>query len=502
MAEVFGLDFGTTNSLAARVVRRDGAGARAVTYVHEGRPHPSVVLYRGDQVVVGRAAKDQLATVGAGVVGDAVVSPKAQLGRDQPFHVAGASRTPREVVAEILRHVYQDACDQSELTFDEAVVTIPVNMGGRGRRDLRRAAADAGFSIRQFVHEPLAALYAYLRESQDWERRVAELEGKLMLVVDWGGGTLDLTLCQLVDGTVMQLHNSGDSRVGGDVFDDRLRHLVRNGHAKEHGLDVLDPQPGAEAKLVASCEQAKITLSDAADAQVDVLNYLTAERGRHVEVTVSRDDLERLTEDLVLQGLASIDRVLDRGGIEAASLELVLATGGMMGMPVIHHRLRERFGPARVPKVEHGDRLIAKGAAWVAHDERMVRLSKPFEVLLASDSPATLIPETVDLPTRGTQAPYSFGFHCVDPRDGVARFQFLRAVRPGHVQPTDPRIPYCTLFLPVDPSARPLGERLTVQVMIDDDLVAHVSASSDLVRERAEAEIHGLEFGLSLRDLA
>ncbi len=502
MAEIFGLDFGTTNTLAARV-----AGDQAITFVDdELRPHPSVVLYRGEETLVGREAKAQLDSAGAGVIGDAVVSPKAQLGKGQPFHVAGGTREPREVVTEILRHVRDHATRHPTSRaagrgFDEAVMTVPVNMDGRARRELRQAAADAGIPVRQFVHEPLAALYGYLREQSDWRRAMTELEGKLVLVFDWGGGTLDLTLCQLVGGTLVQVHNRGDDRVGGDQFDERLRQLVRRRHAEAHGLDSFDPRAGGEAKLLNRCEQAKITLSTADDAPVFVVNYLALDgAAADVDVTIHRQELEDLAADLVQQGMRSIDAVLHRAGVTDASVELVLATGGMVRMPLIRRRLRERFGPVRVPDVEEGDRLIAKGAAWIAHDGRRLRLAKPFEIMLADESPASLVPTTVDLPTRDTQLSYEFGMNCVDPRDGFARFQFTRPVRPGRTQPTDDRLAYTTLLLPVDTTAAPLVERLTVGVRVDHDLVVHVSARSDLAKEETQMEIHGLEFGLSLAE--
>src|SRR5262249_50706487 len=161
------------------------------------------------------------------------------------------------------------------------------------------------------------------------------------------------------------------------------------------------------------CEQAKITLSTAEDAPVLVLNYVVADgTAADVDVTVTRQELEDLTADIVQQGMNSIDLVLDRAGVTDASIELILATGGMVRMPVIRRRLRERFGPVRVPDVGEGDRLIAKGAAWIAQDGRRLRLAKPFEVLLADDAPATLVGETVDLPTRDSQLSYQFGLHC------------------------------------------------------------------------------------------
>jgi molecular chaperone DnaK (HSP70) len=463
-----------------------------------------VVLYHGDEVLVGRRAKDQLAESGSGVIGGAVLSPKGLLGRGQSINVGGVSREPREVVTEILRHVREQALShpanrETRLTFDEAVMTIPVNMDGRGRRELRSAAADAGILVHQFVHEPLAALYAYLREQQDWRRAITELEGKLILVFDWGGGTLDLTLCQLVGGTLVQIHNRGDGRVGGDQFDERLRALVQRRHADQHNLTSLRHQPGSQAKLLNRSEQAKITLSTGEDAPVFIPNYLVEEGdAADIDLTVTRNELEALTEDLVLQGLQSIDLLFDRAGVSDPAVELVLATGGMIRMPVIRRRLRERFGPIRVPDVEGGDRLIAKGAAWIAHDQRRLRLAKPFELLLANDAPVQLIGERVDLPARDARGVYELGLHCVDPRDGFARFQFLRPVRPGRTQASDDRLPYRTLLLPIDTTAPPLVERLTVSVVIDHDLVANVVARSDLAQEEISAEIHALEFGLAI----
>jgi len=378
-------------------------------------------------------------------------------------------------------------------------MTIPVNMGGRARRELRQAASDAGIRVHQFVHEPLAALYGYLREQPEWRRAMAELEGKLVLVFDWGGGTLDLTLCQLVSGTLVQVHNRGDGRVGGDQFDERLRHLVRRRHAEHYGLEDMRQQPGAEARLLNRCEQAKITLSTSEDAPVFIPSYLATDGpSADVDVTIQRQEIEDLTADIVQQGLSSIDLLLERAGVNDASIELVLATGGMVQMPVIRRRLRERFGPLRVPDIEGGQELIAKGAAWIGHDRQRVRLAKPFELLLANDAPVALVGETVDLPVRDTELVYEFGLHCVDPRDGFARFQFTRPIRPGRAQPTDERLAYRTLLLPIDTTAAPLVERLTVAVRIDHDLVAHVSARSDLAREETGAEIHGLEFGLAL----
>jgi len=328
MAEIFGLDFGTTNTLAAVV----GAGEAIPLTDGEGRSHPSVIQYRGSERIVGKQAKLHL-NEQKGDAPDVVRSPKSFLGKGENIHVGGVSREPREVATDILSFVRKEAQDHDAnrdlgSDFDEAVMTIPVNMDGRGRRELRKAAADAGIRTWQFVHEPLAALYGYLREMPDWQRQITELEGKLILVFDWGGGTLDLTLCRIVGGTVVQLQNRGDNLVGGDLFDDRLRHLARQRHEEKYGLGSAEPQVGAAAQLLDRCEIAKQTLSEAMTAEVFVPNYLAAsDESSHLSVEIEREDVEGLCLDLVNQGLGNIDLLLAQAQVDEKAIEMVLTTG-------------------------------------------------------------------------------------------------------------------------------------------------------------------------------
>jgi molecular chaperone DnaK (HSP70) len=465
-------------------------------------PHPSVVWYPGAEVVVGRRAKQQLADQTIGVVGDVVRSPKRYLGTGETFSVAGIRRTPADVVAEIIAYLKRDAEERAlaDVRFEHAVVTIPVGMDGRARRELRDAVLRGGMRIVQFVHEPLAALYAYLRRQADYSRTVADLEDELLLVFDWGGGTLDLTLCTVAGGTLTQIANLGTERVGGDRFDDLLRNEVRRRHAEQHGITTaLDVLPGAEAKLIEECEHAKIELSTRASWNVFVANYLRSDGPeRTLEVPISRNDLETLARPLVDEGIGAISALLGVVHREPASLALCLATGGMIQMPYIRQRLLEIFGALRLPEIDGGNRIIAEGAAWIAHDERRLRLAKPFEVLLADDSYAALVSEKTDLPTEGRSHVQPFGMYCVDPRDGFARFQFARPRWPGRAQKTDDRISHGTLVVGVDPSAEPLLERLEMKVEIDHDLVVSVDVASSLFGDTDRFEIHDLEFGINL----
>jgi molecular chaperone DnaK len=498
MAEIVGLDFGTTNSLVSFVL---GSRATALTDKANGDlPHPSVVWFHGTDVVVGRRAKAQLNADDDGFAAGIVRSPKAFLGRGESLVVAGVPRPASDVVAEVFRYLRADASDQGH-DFDRAVVTVPVTLDGRGRRELRDAALQAGVRVVQFVHEPLAALYAYLRDQESFGRALSELHDKLVLVFDWGGGTLDLTLCRLSGDTLSQVANLGDRNIGGDRFDERLRNLVVKRHLETLGVRNADIAPGADRTLIQRCEQTKIDLSAQASSTVFVKNYLRSDGPEQtLSVTVTRDDLESLTRDLVDEGIGAVHQLLERVGRPPEAIEICLATGGMVRMPRIRERLDELFGIARVPRLPHGDRIISEGAAWIARDRTRLSLAKPLELLHADDSYVTVLPAGTQLPLENETTRQDLGMYCVDPRDGYAKFHFARPEWPNRTQPFDRRLPYATLLVGVDTSARPLLERLEVEVSIDHDLVAELSARSSLAADVQTTEVHDLEFGLRVGD--
>lgn len=501
MAEIFGLDFGTTNSLAARI-RLAGDREVADPYLDvTGAPHPSVVAFHGEHPTVGREAYAMLERTGEGVIDNAVRSPKSALGTGDRFTVGGRAREPGELVTLILRHVIDEARAQNDgRAFDDAVMTIPVDMDGRARRELREAARNAGVRVHQFVHEPLAALYAYLRESGSLQRALAELGEAPVLVVDWGGGTLDLTVCRVVGSTLVQIQSRGEHNVGGDRFDELVRNLVRRRHAEAHGLTSLENvQVGAPARLLTECEQAKKTLSDRDDALVFVSNYLANEgESAHVEVEITREELDDLSRTLIDQAMDAITDVLEAARVDDLKVGRVLLTGGMSRMPAVRHGLERRFGIERVPDVPNADRLIAHGAAWIAHDAQRLRLAKPFEITIADQSPAELLPVGHELPIdEGTDA-HRFPVFCLDPSFGKACMIFTRPVDPGRAQTTDRRISYGMLQLRVDDHRGPLEERLNLDVVVDSDLVVRLTVTSDLTDEVVSREVHDLEFGLGI----
>ena len=186
-----------------------------------------------------------------------------------------------------------------------------------------------------------------------------------------------------------------------------------------------------------------------------------------------------------------------------SDIELCIATGGMVNMPAIWNGLVERFG-SRVPLLPNRDRIIAEGAAWIAYDDLKLKLAKPIEVLVADGRPdrgtyLTLVNAGQPLPVEDEViAIDSRRFFCIDPRDGVAVFEFAKPRKVGLLSADDERSMLCSLNLPIDPTASPFLERLECQVQIDHDYIARVSLNSKLRNETLSAELHDLDFGLAL----
>jgi molecular chaperone DnaK len=493
---VVGFDFGTTNSLASVVV-----GDAVITFLDNEQPIPSVVSFEGGRVEVGRKAHDKLTSAGLGVQGSVVRSPKTLLGRDEVY-VDGVRRDPVQMVEYVLDHVrrfVRQTKAGQDLKMDRVVATIPVNMEGRRRALLRQAFRQAGMSVVQFVHEPLAALYGYLRMSEGTPDLIRRYDGKLLLVFDWGGGTLDLTLCRVLDGMLVQVANDGTEEVGGDVFDEELRNEVekrsRLAQSLGEGVEVL---PEARKRLLHECEKAKIRLSDRNTWNVYVDPYYQSEEQTDLQVNLARSDVQDIVGHLVRKGVARIERLLEREGYSTASVELCLATGGMVNMPLVKNRLDELFGAGRVHVAKRSASAIAEGAAWVAHDQARLHLAKNVELALARNCYMPLLPAGLEMPLEREHRRERFSLYCADPTDGHGKFSLVSPHRPGpRVLADDKRRPLCNMLLKVDAKASPFRERLELEVSINEDLVLTAMAWSLNQKGRVEAEVHDLEFALA-----
>jgi molecular chaperone DnaK len=493
---VVGFDFGTTNSLVSVVI-----GDEVISFFENEQPIPSVVSFEGGKVEVGRKAHEKLTGAGLGVQGSTVRSPKTLLGREEQL-IDGVRRDPLKMVEYVLdhvrRHVLQTKTGRG-LKMDRVVATIPINMEGRRRTLLRQAFRQAGMSVVQFVHEPLAALYGFLRSSENTSDLIRRYEGKLLLVFDWGGGTLDLTLCRVLNGLLVQVANDGTEEVGGDVFDEEMRNEVERRFRAEHGLgDDIEVLPEARKRLLHECEKAKIRLSDRSTWNVYVDPYFQGDKLSDLQLNLSQEDLQEIVGHLVKKGVARIESLLEREGFSTASIERCLATGGIVNMPMVKNRLDELFGPGRVHVSKRSASAIAEGAAWIAHDDARLHLAKNVELVLARNTYMSLLQAGLEMPVERENRRERFDLYCVDPSDGHGKFSLVSPHRPGpQVLDNDKRRPLCNMLLKVDGKARPFRERLALEVNIDEDLVLRATAWSLNQKERAEVEVHDLEFALA-----
>ena len=268
--------------------------------------------------------------------GNIVRSPKKYLG-EESISIDGTERDPVDIVADVVRHV-RDLALASKRPLDtvtSVVVTIPVDMEGHKRRALRDAFAQAGVRITQFVHEPFAALYGFFR-SGNLPANLDRYGGKLALVFDWGGGTLDLTLCRIIGDMVVQVMNDGTDEVGGDVFDESVMERILTNVAQEKGRgEDIEIQPGAKARLLEACERAKIALSGRSSATVYVRDFFRNTDEEDVEYTLTKEELEEAVGRLLEKGFKRIEKVLADAGYSHEQVMLCLATGGMSNMPTV-----------------------------------------------------------------------------------------------------------------------------------------------------------------------
>ena len=493
-----GFDFGTTNSLIS-VVSGDGV---IDVLDGKGRPFPSIVRYEGEAVVVGREAKDALGSAGLGVHGNSVRSPKVYLG-DESVHVGGLERSPVDIVRDVVRYVKDESLASSYGKLldgvTQAVVTIPITMNGPRRAALRDAFRRADIGITQFVHEPLAALYGYLRGQDDPSGVARELNRRNVLVVDWGGGTLDLTLCRLEGDRVTQIRNGGSAEVGGDHFDEAIRDEVVRRFWTQKGLDdQTEVHPEAKLRLLQDSETFKIELSECSSVSFYRPGFFTRPE-MTLQYELDRNEFDEITRPLIMAGMREIESLLDGVGIGPSQVALCLVVGGMAAMPGIRGRLHELFGPERVRIPPNSATLVSQGAAWIAHDEQRLRLAKPIELGMARGSFLTLIKAGEQMPEERKVLTHQVHLFCTDPTDGSAKFEICSPVQPvAQPQASTPRSPLGVLAVNVHKKAPPFRERLELVLSIDDDLILKANASSSEADDADEASFYDLEFGIGI----
>ena len=417
---------------------------------------------------------------------------------------AASSGIRSNIVAAVIRHVRAESLRSGQRqrlgNLDKAVVTIPVIMNGPRRQALREAFAQADMSVIQFVHEPLAALYGYLRGAHDPGSAIRQLMQRNVLVVDWGGGTLDLTLCRLAPDRILQLRNGGSYEVGGDEFDKVLRdEVVARFSARNRIAPTDQPPPEARLRLLQDAERAKIALSGERDRTTLYRPGYFPESGTTLEYSLTRQELEGITRPLVTSGMREIESLLDSFGMAPAQVSRCLVVGGMAAMPSIRSRLHELFGPERVLVPDNSATLVSQGAAWIAHDSQRLVLAKRIELEMARGSRLPLLRAGTPMPLDGEERQDRFHLYCTDPSDGTAKFPIVVPTQLSEQpQASDERTALGMVTVAVDKTAPPLTERLELDVTMNDDLILSVTVMSAQHKDQASESYFDLEFGIGL----
>jgi molecular chaperone DnaK len=371
MAKAVGIDLGTTNSVVAATM--EGGQAEVIPNAEGSRTTPSVVAFTDDgQRLVGQVAKRQAilnpeATLYSvkrfigrkwGEVDEEakIVSYKVVSGPDDAvrFEVRGKQYAPEEISAMILRKLAEDAGKYIGERVTEAVITVPAYFNDAQRQATKDAGQIAGLEVLRIINEPTAAALAYGLDKQGSET---------VLVYDLGGGTFDVSLLDVGDGVVEVRSTSGDGHLGGDDFDRRIVDWVAEQFRNDTGIDLIqDPQ--ALQRLAEAAERAKVELSSATTAQIN-LPFITADASgpKHLNMEITRAKFEQLTQDLLERTRGPVEQALSDAKLTADDIDEVILVGGSTRMPAVQDLVRRLTGGKDPNMTVNPDEVVALGAA-------------------------------------------------------------------------------------------------------------------------------------------
>ncbi|HEV7212328.1 MAG TPA: molecular chaperone DnaK [Blastococcus sp.] len=377
MARAVGIDLGTTNSV---VTVLEGGEPTVIANSEGSRTTPSVVAFaKNGEVLVGQSAKNQAVTN----VDRTIRSVKRHMGTTwHTDEIDGKKYTPQEISARILQKLKRDAETYLGEPVTDAVITVPAYFEDAQRQATKEAGEIAGLNVLRIVNEPTAAALAYGLDKGETEQTI--------LVFDLGGGTFDVSLLEIGDGVIEVKATAGDNHLGGDDWDERVvTHLVKTFNAS-HGIDLAKDKLAMQ-RLREAAEKAKIELSGAQSTNVN-LPYITAgaEGPLHLDVTITRAEFQRMTQDLLDRTKAPFNQAIRDAGISVDQIDHVVLVGGSTRMPAVTDTVRELTGGKEPNKGVNPDEVVAIGAALQAG----VLRGEVKDVLLLDVTPLSLGIET------------------------------------------------------------------------------------------------------------
>ncbi|MDY0295129.1 MAG: molecular chaperone DnaK [Acholeplasmataceae bacterium] len=345
--KIIGIDLGTTNSCVSVM---EGGEVKVIANAEGGRTTPSVVSFKGEDISVGDVAKRQAITNP-----NTVSSIKRHMG-DMNYRVdmQGKKYTPQEISAMILQNLKKTAEDYLGATVTQAVITVPAYFNDAQRQATKDAGKIAGLDVKRIINEPTAAALAYGIDKTDKEQTV--------LVFDLGGGTFDVSILHLADGTFEVVSTSGDNHLGGDDFDEVIMNYLVDEFKKENGVD-LSKDKMAMQRLKDASERAKKELSGVTSSQISLPFISMGVAGPlHLEKTLTRAKFNELTAHLVERCVGPVRRALSDAKMTPKDIHQVLLVGGSTRTPSVQEMVKRELGKEPNKSV-NPDEVVAMGAA-------------------------------------------------------------------------------------------------------------------------------------------
>jgi molecular chaperone DnaK len=377
MPKAVGIDLGTTNSVVSVL---EGGQPSVIPNAEGSRTTPSVVAFsRSGDVLVGEVAKRQAITN----PDRTIRSIKRRMGTDHKMDIDGKNYSPQEISARILQKLKTDAEAYLGDKVTEAVITVPAYFDDAQRQATKEAGQVAGLEVLRIVNEPTAASLAYGLDKTEGEQTI--------LVFDLGGGTFDVSVLELGEGVFDVKSTAGDTSLGGDDWDQRIiDHLVTT-FKNQNGID-LSQDKMALQRLKEAAEKAKIELSTTQTATIN-LPFITAkdQNPLHLDLTLSRSEFERLSEDLLDRCKGPFNQAVRDAGIDMAKIDHVILVGGSTRMPQVRRLVSDLTGGKEPHQGVNPDEVVAVGAAIQAG----VLKGEVKDVLLLDVTPLSLGVETL-----------------------------------------------------------------------------------------------------------